>query len=97
MADIGFSVIFARISDGIGRKSAIVVAWILFSGFSLASGLAQSMNQLIVFRAIQGIGGSGLFSMAIIVLPEVSPVDLWGLMSGLVGMFFACSSVVGKS
>lgn len=92
---IGFSVIFARLSDGIGRKMAIIVAWVLFSGFSLASGLAKSMNQLIVFRAIQGIGGSGLFSMTMIVLPQVSPVRLWGLMSGLIGMSFARSSVVG--
>ena len=55
------------------------------------------MNQLIVFRAIQGIGGSGLFSLTMIVLPQVSPVKLWGLMSGLVGMCFACSAVVGES
>jgi MFS family permease len=74
---------------------ATILAWILFSGFSLASGLAQSINQLIVFRAIQGIGGSGLFSMTMIVLPQISPAKLWGLISGLIGICFACSSVTG--
>jgi MFS family permease len=68
----------------------------MFSGFSLASGLAQSMNQLIIFRAMQGIGGSGLFSLTMIVLPQVSPVRLWGLVSGLIGMCFACSSIAGE-
>jgi MFS family permease len=92
---IGFSIIFARISDGIGRSRAFIFAWILFSSFSLASGLAQSMNQLIIFRAIQGIGGSGLFSLTMIVLPEVSPARLWGIISGLVGMCLACSFIVG--
>jgi MFS family permease len=94
-AYVGFSVIFARLSDGIGRKGAILLAWILFSGFSFASGLAQSMNQLIVFRALQGIGGSGLYSMTTIVLPQISPVRLWGIISGLIAMCSACASVIG--
>jgi MFS family permease len=94
---IGFCIIFARLSDGIGRKEATILAWILFSGFSFASGLAQSMNQLIIFRAMQGIGGSGLYSMTTIVLPQISPVRLWGIVSGLIGMCSACSSIIGTS
>lgn len=74
---------------------AVVIAWILFSAFALASGLATSLNQLIVFRALQGIGGSGLFSLTMIVLPEISPAKHWGLMSGLVGICFGSSSIVG--
>ncbi|KIN05353.1 hypothetical protein OIDMADRAFT_39623 [Oidiodendron maius Zn] len=92
---MGFSLIFARMSDGIGRKWAVITAWVLFSGFSLASGLAQSMNQLIVFRAIEGIGGSGLYSMAMIILPQITAVRLWGVVSGLIGITFAFSAVFG--
>ena len=82
-------------SDGIGRKWAVITAWVLFSGFSLASGLAQSMNQLIVFRAVEGIGGSGLYSMAMIILPQITAVRLWGVVSGLIGITFAFSAVFG--
>lgn len=97
MADVflGFSVIFARISDIIGRKLAILVSWFLFATFSLASGLAATLGQLIVFRIIQGVGGSGLFSMTMIVLPQVTPGRLWPLMTALLGAVFACSSIVG--
>ncbi|KFY35638.1 hypothetical protein V494_05739, partial [Pseudogymnoascus sp. VKM F-4513 (FW-928)] len=92
---MGFAVIFARISDGIGRKGASIVAWVLFAAFSLGAGLATNINQLIAFRTIQGIGGSGLFSLSMIVLPQITPVRLWALMSSLVGMSFAFSYVLG--
>ncbi|OBT91219.1 hypothetical protein VE02_00380 [Pseudogymnoascus sp. 03VT05] len=92
---MGFAVIFARISDGIGRKGASILAWLLFAAFSLGSGLATNINQLIAFRTLQGIGGSGLFSLSMIVLPQITPVRLWALMSSLVGMSFAFSYVLG--
>ncbi|KFY77332.1 hypothetical protein V499_03250 [Pseudogymnoascus sp. VKM F-103] len=92
---MGFAVIFARISDGIGRKGASILAWLLFAAFSLGSGLATNINQLIAFRTLQGIGGSGLFSLSMIVLPQITPVKLWALMSSLVGMSFAFSYVLG--
>lgn len=59
----GFSVVWARASDIFGRKWSIIAAWTIFAAFSLASGLAASMIQLIIFRALQGIGGSGLYSL----------------------------------
>ncbi|KIN02299.1 hypothetical protein OIDMADRAFT_103461 [Oidiodendron maius Zn] len=92
---MGFSVIVARLSDVISRKSAAILCWVLFAGFSLASGLAQSLRQLIAFRTIQGIGGSGLFSLPLIILPELAPKRLWGLMSSFMGVSLACSYIVG--
>ncbi|EPQ63444.1 Bgt-1520 [Blumeria graminis f. sp. tritici] len=81
--------------DAIGRKSAILISWFLFAVFSLASGLATTLTQLIIFRSFQGIGGSGLFTMAMTVAPQVSPARLWGLLSGCLGAALACSSLVG--
>ncbi|KAG9236590.1 major facilitator superfamily domain-containing protein [Amylocarpus encephaloides] len=92
---MGFSIIFARVSDAIGRKSAVLAAFFLFATFSLASGLATSLGRLIVFRIIQGVGGSGLYSMTMIVLPQVTPARYWGIMSGLIGGVFVCSSILG--
>lgn len=86
----------ARLSDGAGRKSVVILSWVLFTGFSLASGFAQSLTQLIAFRTVQGIGGSGLFSLAMIVIPELAPKRLWAFMSSLMGIALACSYVVGK-
>src|SRR5688572_25866557 len=53
------AVTFARIADVIGRRKAFMAAYIIFFVFSLACGFAQSLAQLIAFRALQGVGGSG--------------------------------------
>ena len=53
--------LFARISDVVGRRVAFATAYAIFIAFSLASGFAKNMNQLIAFRALQGLGGSGKF------------------------------------
>ena len=41
----------------------VVAAWIIFTAFSLGCGLSTSLEQLIAFRALQGVGGSGLYSL----------------------------------
>lgn len=56
---LGCAVVFARISDIIGRRNAFIAAYVLFFAFSLACGFAQSLDQLIAFRVLQGVGGSG--------------------------------------
>jgi MFS family permease len=56
---LGFAVFFARISDVTGRRNAFIAAYVIFFGFSIGCGFAQTMNQLIACRALQGIGGSG--------------------------------------
>lgn len=56
---VACAVTFARLSDIIGRRTAFVAAYVIFFAFSLGCGFAQSLNQLIAFRALQGIGGSG--------------------------------------
>lgn len=59
---LGCAVLLARISDVIGRKNAFVISYIIFIGFSIGCGFAQNLQQLIAFRAFQGIGGSGMSS-----------------------------------
>lgn len=90
----GFLVIFARLSDIFGRRSTFLVALIIFVIFSLACGLAQTVNQLIVFRAFQGIGGAGLYSLAMSVATEV-PGKVRGPIQGLLSSMFAIASAAG--
>ncbi|CAD6569077.1 MAG: hypothetical protein ASARMPRED_002393 [Alectoria sarmentosa] len=67
----GFLLVFARCGDIFGRRTAFMVALIIFTVSSLACGVAQTMTQLIVFRAFQGIGGSGLFTLTLSVATEI--------------------------
>ncbi|XWX01492.1 hypothetical protein V2A60_009520 [Cordyceps javanica] len=49
----------------------------------------------IVFRAFQGLGGAGLYSLAMTVMTEVTPVQYIGVAVGLMGGIFATSSILG--
>ncbi|KAK8016172.1 Major facilitator superfamily domain- general substrate transporter [Apiospora rasikravindrae] len=95
LAYLGFAVAFSKLSDIYGRRSLVEISWLLFGAFSLGCGLAQNMTQLIICRAFQGIGGSGLYSLAQIGLFEVGPTHKPGLLGALIGMTLAVSFVLG--
>ena len=59
--------IYGRLSDIFGRKVVLLGSLLIFLIGSLACALARSMIQLIVFRAIQGIGGGGILSLSMII------------------------------
>lgn len=65
---LGCAVTFARISDVVGRRNAFLAAYIIFFAFSLGCGFAQSLDQLIACRTLQGIGGSGMFKLPVLFL-----------------------------
>src|SRR5690606_20025960 len=52
-------------------------------------------TQLIIFRAIQGLGGAGLLGLAFIVIADLYPPSERGRYQGLVGAVFGISSVLG--
>src|SRR5919198_4097098 len=52
--------IWGKIGDLYGRKRSFMVSIVIFLAGSALSGLAQSMGQLIMFRAVQGLGAGGL-------------------------------------
>lgn len=89
------SVIFAQLSDFVGRMYAVLGAFTVFIAFSIGAGCAQSLHQLIAFRVIQGIGGSGLYALSLIVALEISTPKMWPLVSGLVGASIAVAGVLG--
>ncbi|KAH9888648.1 MFS general substrate transporter [Xylariomycetidae sp. FL2044] len=93
LAYLGFAIGFAKMSDIYGRRGSICVAWLLFSGFSIGCALASTMPQLIVCRAFQGIGGSGLSSLGQIALFEVGLADK--ACGALIGITLAVSYVLG--
>ncbi|KAH8880614.1 major facilitator superfamily transporter [Thozetella sp. PMI_491] len=92
---LGCAVLFARVSDVIGRKWAFLSGYVFFIGFSLACGWAKSLNQLIAFRALQGIGGSLADSVTMIIFPEVTPDESKKFISAIIGMVIAVAGVLG--
>ncbi|KAM0236126.1 hypothetical protein ACHAPO_005350 [Fusarium lateritium] len=95
LAYLGCAIVFARISDIVGRRNAFIAAYIIFFVFSLACGFAHTLNQLIAFRALQGVGGSGLYALTMIMMPELSPDNLKQHMAAMVGLVITVSGVLG--
>ena len=73
---LGCSVTFTRVADVVGRRSSFMAASIIFFVFSLACGFAQTLTQLIAFRALQGIGGSGKPEAAFVFGPLVQRMSV---------------------
>jgi MFS family permease len=55
---------------------------------------ADLEDRSIIFRAFQGMGGSGIYSMVMVVVPEIVPLSRLGLASGLVAGVYAASSIL---
>ncbi|KAI1409056.1 major facilitator superfamily transporter [Hypoxylon sp. FL1857] len=95
LAYLGFAVLLARISDVIGRRDAFIIFYFIFITFSIACGFSRSLVELIACRAVQGLGGSGLYSITMIILPEVAPRKMQKYIGGLIGVVMTLSSVLG--
>jgi EmrB/QacA subfamily drug resistance transporter len=87
--------LWGKISDLYGRKLIFQTAIVTFLVGSMLSGLAQNIEQLIAFRAVQGLGGGGLFALALATMGDVVPPRERGRYGGYFGAVFGTSSVLG--
>jgi EmrB/QacA subfamily drug resistance transporter len=87
--------LWGKISDLYGRKLIFQAAIVTFLVGSLMSGAAQSIGELIAFRAVQGLGGGGLFALALATMGDVVPPRERGRYGGYFGAVFGTSSVLG--
>jgi EmrB/QacA subfamily drug resistance transporter len=87
--------IFGKLSDMYGRKRFFILGLALFLLGSILCGTAQSIVQLSIYRAIQGIGGGALMPIAFTIVFDIFPPEKRGKMTGLLGAVFGTSSVFG--
>ena len=87
--------IYGKLSDIFGRRRLFIIAITIFIFGSLLAGMATSMGQLAAFRAVQGIGAGGLFSLAITVLADIVPPRERARYQGMFLAVFGSSSVLG--
>jgi EmrB/QacA subfamily drug resistance transporter len=87
--------LWGKISDLYGRRLIFQVAICIFLAGSALAGLSQNMGQLIAFRALQGVGGGGLFAIALSIIGDVIPPRERGRYQGYFGAVFGVSSVAG--
>ncbi|MBC8079103.1 MAG: MFS transporter [Gorillibacterium sp.] len=87
--------IFGKLSDMYGRKRFFIFGLIVFMIGSALCGVSQSIVQLSLFRAIQGIGGGAIMPIAFTIIFDIFPVEKRGKMTALFGAVFGASSVLG--
>ena len=78
-----------------GRKQFFIFGLVIFLIGSALCGIAQSIEQLSIYRAIQGIGGGALMPIAFTIIFDIFPPEKRGKMTGLIGAVFGASSVFG--
>src|SRR5205807_1289029 len=89
--------IYGKLSDLFGRKPIFLFGIVVFLIGSALSGASQSMNELIAFRALQGIGAGALMPIAIAVVGDLFSPRERGKWQGVTGAVFGFSSIVGPT
>jgi MFS family permease len=87
--------LYGKLSDIYGRKPLFLTAISIFLIGSVTCTFAQSMYQLAAFRALQGIGAGGLFSLALTILGDIVPPRERARYQGYFLAVFGTSSVLG--
>ncbi|MGZ4178617.1 MAG: MFS transporter [Solirubrobacteraceae bacterium] len=95
LAQTAVTPVYGKLGDLYGRKIVLQVALVVFLIGSALCGAAQSLTQLIAFRALQGLGGGGLMVGTMAAIGDVVPPRDRGRYQGMFGAVFGLASVIG--
>ncbi|WP_408994969.1 MFS transporter [Streptomyces europaeiscabiei] len=87
--------VYGRLGELRGRKGVFQFALVIFVAGSALAGFSRSMDQLIAFRALQGIGAGGLLIGVQAIIADIVPSRTRGRYLGLVGAAFGLASLAG--
>lgn len=87
--------LYGKLSDIYGRRKLYAIAMAIFLVGCILCGLANTMTQLIIARAIQGIGAGGILPLAFIMIGEMFSLEQRARMQGLFSGVWGVSSIVG--
>ncbi|MFE6281840.1 MFS transporter [Streptomyces sp. NPDC057877] len=87
--------IYGKLGDLLGRKGVFQFAIVVFVIGSALAGRSQTMDQLIAYRAVQGVGAGGLMIGVQAIIADIVPPRRRGRFMGLIGAAFGLASVAG--
>ncbi|WP_193100280.1 MDR family MFS transporter [Burkholderia sp. Z1] len=87
--------LYGKLGDLYGRKIVLQAAIVLFLAGSALCGVAQDMTQLIVLRALQGLGGGGLMVVTMAAIGDLVPPDRRARYQGMFGGVYGLATIIG--
>lgn len=87
--------LYGKLSDIFGRKECLLFAYAVFGLGCLGCGLARSMLQLCVARAVAGVGGGGMTAVVSILVSDMVPLRDRGVWQGYINVVYAAGTATG--
>ena len=95
LASTASTLLWGKLGDLYGRKRLFQAAIVLFLIGSALCGISQNMAELILFRALQGLGGGGLIALSQAIIGDVVSPRERGRYQGAFGAVYGVTSVAG--
>jgi MFS family permease len=87
--------IYGKLSDLYGRKLIFAISMLMFLAGSVLCGQANTMEQLVFFRAVQGLGAGGVLPLAFTIVGELFSLEQRARMQGVLSGVWGVSAVIG--
>ena len=87
--------LFGKLSDLYGRRPVMLIGIALFMVASALCGIARSMAELVIFRAVQGIGGGAIYALSFIIVGVLFPPEARAKMQGIISGVWGIAAILG--
>ncbi len=87
--------IYGKLSDLYGRKKMFIIGALIFLAGSMLSGVSQTMNQLIWFRALQGLGAGALTTIPYTIIGDLYPFEQRAKVQGWMSSIWGIAGISG--
>ncbi|KAI0049444.1 MFS general substrate transporter [Auriscalpium vulgare] len=95
LTQTSFQPLYGKLSDIFGRKASLLFAYAVYSAGCLLCSLSSNMAQLVVGRAVAGLGGGGMTTLPSIIVTDSVPLRTRGSWQGVLNTIFAAGALIG--
>ncbi|MCW5254941.1 DHA2 family efflux MFS transporter permease subunit [Verminephrobacter aporrectodeae subsp. tuberculatae] len=87
--------LYGRLADAHGPRATLLFACLIFVAGSMLCGLSRDMSELLIARAVQGLGAGGLMTLTMLAIGDVVPPTRRGQFQGLLGSMYGLATLFG--